>query len=1447
MLFNRSFCRPFGFLTALLVLITASQSYGQVPISGTTVIPGSHPETIFDGELCYLTDVDGAFPYFAGSTWVEVVGGDGPGTQSYTSLGGSVPLFMDNGVLMIEGQGLVTFQGGGGASLGLNRRFFAGSNIIGAGVWYDVTESANENVYHQLGYSLELFLGTSWTVRQNGYFPIGEQTNRVSTSEPFGPGVLGFQGNNIVATGFHANATNETAMKGVDVELAGSLGALASEVYLGFYHLQGEVGKKSNGIKGGVRGYITPRLAGDITIANDANFGTRAYGGLTWFFGGSGGNSPGTLGELLTIPVERNRQVAVNETESIIISPEATILTYNDEAITVSHIDANAAGANDGTFENPFQMLPGTQQTDIVYVHADGVYNNQSYELSDGQRFLGEGGGFEHIVMTDQLGDIVLPAGNGGIDVPVIIAPDGQFALVTADNSEISNIHIDNSMQMLGSGIFSESGDVNINNVMIDGGLVGVDLTDTSGSIDFTNVDIADAIDSAFFINGGDSDIAFDNDSSINQSADGFAVLVEGDHSGSLQFDGEIDATSGGGLQFDDANGQYSFDGSVELDQTDAGIVLLSDSDGTFTFADTTINDPTGAALSIDGGSAIVNLNGMSSLTKDNAAAVVDIREHDGVVNLGAETTILSDGASDGLQFSDAGGTYNFAGRVELEDTTAGIVLLDDSDGTFTFDDLTIENPIGTGLSVSGGSSQIAINGTSSITKDNAGSILSVSGGHDGTITFANGSTISATDAVGNDGLQFDNADGTYNFNGDIALDGSDLGLGIVGTSTGMFNFSGISVTDATDTAIHIEGGDADLTFGSTSIFSSSDGGSLVNIGGGHIGSITFDSGATVTAFGPNAGDGLQFDNADGTYQFDGAVTLDGGDAGIDILNGSDGTFTFSETSITDPTGTGLNVSGGTSTVVFDGLSSLIKENAGSLLSIGDGHNGSVTFNQGTMLSATGVATGDGLQFDNADGTYQFDGAVTLDGGDAGIDILNGSDGTFTFSETTITDPSGTGINIEGGSSILTFTGLSNLTKDNLGSTINVDGGHNGTVTFTNGTTISATGPMAGDGLQFDNANGTYNFNGLVTLDGGDAGVDIVNGSSGTFTFSDTNISDPTGIAFNVNDFDGNGSVDFNGNISSTTGTNVVEIDTTASGTSINFSTTSPGTNAISGNGAGGILILDADGFINFNTPVSIVDPNNAVTQTGISILGGSGTVIFGSSAVQLTGDAFNAGVEINGHQGTITFDGLDVMTDGDGVVGLSVFDAENLNFTGANIIDSNGGDGIVMDTVDLLDATFQEITVTNSVAGFGSGSGVTLTRIGTGGAFEVTGNTTVNDAVGMGISIDDSNGTFTFTEIDIDTTTLDGLAIGVLSGNPGNVTISGGSIQNTGGNGILLNGADGFLLNDTSVEFTNGFTVDLTNSDVSGSGNTANQFTVNDGGGNTGAILFNNGANSAP
>ena len=112
---------------------------------------------------------------------------------------------------------------------------------------------------------------------------------------------------------------------------------------------------------------------------------------------------------------------------------------------------------------------------------------------------------------------------------------------------------------------------------------------------------------------------------------------------------------------------------------------------------------------------------------------------------------------------------------------------------------------------------------------------------------------------------------------------------------------------------------------------------------------------------------------------------------------------------------------------------------------------------------------------------------------------------------------------------------------------MSVSGGHTGTLTFQTGT-LSATN---GTGLQFNNADGTYNFNGTTTLNGGDAAIDILNGSSGTFAFSSAAsigaTTSPTGVAFEEDT--STASVTYNGTIRQTNAVNAVSINAKTGGT----------------------------------------------------------------------------------------------------------------------------------------------------------------------------------------------------------------------------------------------------------------------------------------------------------
>src|SRR5213075_2252806 len=143
---------------------------------------------------------------------------------------------------------------------------------------------------------------------------------------------------------------------------------------------------------------------------------------------------------------------------------------------------------------------------------------------------------------------------------------------------------------------------------------------------------------------------------------------------------------------------------------------------------------------------------------------------------------------------------------------------------------------------------------------------------------------------------------------------------------------------------------------------------------------------------------------------------------------------------------------------------------------------------------------GTGLQFNNADGTYNFNGTTTLDGssaGDAGIDITNGSGGTFSFVSTTSINNNASAnaaFNLTGSDASVTYSGS---ITDNNGRAVDIDNHDAGTITFQTGA-ISSSGSSA-NGVRVINSNGgTVDFNGQVTLStAGNTAVDMSFGTTG--------------------------------------------------------------------------------------------------------------------------------------------------------------------------------------------------------------------------------------------------------------------------------------------------------------------------------------------------------------
>jgi hypothetical protein len=204
-------------------------------------------------------------------------------------------------------------------------------------------------------------------------------------------------------------------------------------------------------------------------------------------------------------------------------------------------------------------------------------------------------------------------------------------------------------------------------------------------------------------------------------------------------------------------------------------------------------------------------------------------------------------------------------------------------------------------------------------------------------------------------------------------------------------------------------------------------------------------------------------------------------------------------------------------------------------------------------------------------------------------------------------------VNISGGSVSFSYPGAVSRTSG-AGTVVSVAGGHTGTLTFV------STSASAGGGLAFDNADGAYNFNTSFGLTGGTAGINITNGSSGTFNWPVGSITGIAGIPLNVGTSPGNPSVTFSGTIThNNAGTRAVNIDGTTGG-SIGINSVTAGSIA-GGVGNTGININNAAGSVTFTT-LNLGTSSTRMTAQAVTIAGGSGAKSLGTVSIFTTGAA---------------------------------------------------------------------------------------------------------------------------------------------------------------------------------------------------------------------------------
>lgn len=469
-----------------------------------------------------------------------------------TVFGMFYPVNVENGIWFTVPQIAIDNNGNVGSSISFGRRWLAGpgNRMYGAAVSWDTYQTRYSDSVQQGVLSLET-RGTTWDVFANGYLPVVNRTN-FGGAATFGP--VMYDGNNLVAGILRQAATS---MAGGDLQIARRLGEGNVWGFGGWYHLEGG-GEITDGFQTGVRGYLGDQILLDTTVSHDELFGTNVGFSATVFFGGNsrGRIAPQSVSQRMAEPLYRRDTTVQFERE---VQTGTRVLTRGGNPVTVTHVDGSGV-AGVGTAANPFGSLTNAagSTTDIVFVHADSVFNGQQFTTQPGQQLLGEGNGLPHIVLTDQLGPTLLPRATAGTNAPTIMNAPGN-AITLAGDSAISGFGIQNAG---GAGIFgSSAGPILIDRVAVQGGAGPGVLLQVSGA------DVMDATvrNSVFSGNAAPSTFQFGANAGAvlnlnlfaNDDSAGFAL--QRDANGSLRLGG----TLGTGNLFNDDNGNVANNGNT--------------------------------------------------------------------------------------------------------------------------------------------------------------------------------------------------------------------------------------------------------------------------------------------------------------------------------------------------------------------------------------------------------------------------------------------------------------------------------------------------------------------------------------------------------------------------------------------------------------------------------------------------------------------------------------------------------------------------------------------------------------------------------------------------------------------------------------------------------------------------------------------------------------------
>ena len=717
-----------------------------------------------------------------------------------------------------------------------------------------------------------------------------------------------------------------------------------------------------------------------------------------------------------------------------------------------------------------------------------------------------------------------------------------------------------------------------------------------------------------------------------------------------------------------------------------------------------------------------------------------------------------------------------------------------------TISDVTITGATSEGIDVNHGSSAT----TSTVSLSNV-SVTSTGNAIDmtetaGTLTITGFSGLTVSGNTAGSGIVVSNA--TFDGTAGGAYTQVAGGATAVGDSVNPVGGAGMVLTNVS----------GDLAFTDLEIFSGNGSGLLmtgtgaVNTAAGTGTRVTVAAG--VAALQSTGGPVVDVTNATIDLPLGSATVTSSPTTGISLVSVSDGTtsaaFSAASGSIAGTAGVAFNVSDSNATISYSGA--ITKATDGRLVDFSNFDTDTATLSGN--LSCTALCDGIEVTNNGGAGTVTFSGGTKTLNTSAGavtavnLDTNTGGTVSFTVGGLDIDTSTATAFSVIGGGTV-TVSGIGNAVNTTSGTAFLNTGGDNINAAITINAPLTTTTGRLID-IQNRTATGAANvtLSGNLSTNGG-TGILVASNTGGTIAFSGgtktLNTAANTAVTLTNN---GGAIVDFTGgglDIDTTTGTGFTAsytssgtVNVTGAGNSIN----STGAQAISAAATTAGQTLTAN--ITFDSVTSgggasniaLTRVNGTVAMNGGALSGATSRAVdidTGTASITYAGTLNSTrGIFVaNKTGGTVTFSGATktLNTGANAAVSLTSNTGATLNFTG-------GGLGITTTSGAGFSATggAAAVNVTGTGNTIGSGTGTALN----------VNNTTigVSDLTFQSISANGAlNGITLVNTGAVGGVTVTGTGTSLLDGVRGTIAASrgtGGTIQSTTGDGIVLNNVDG-------------------------------------------------------